>query len=357
MRQITILSLQCARRARCGLIAFVLLCAMVVRAFSATSGAITALAYSPDGKRLAVGGYGQVAVFDTSTWLVISTFRKVEDSVRSLAFSPNSQTLAIGSGLPGQSGRLLLWDTTSASPLRTLPPQHDTIEAVAFSKDGGALLLGANDNKACYASVAASDRAILDEHNGRVQAVAFSPRDNWVFATGGLDKIVKIWEEKTRKVVVNFDQAEGGISGLAFLPDGNQIVGASLDGRLYWWQVYYSERQKGYGGNRVRRVDAHPGGVLAMSQSADGKRLITGGEDRTVIVWDASNGRKIRTFTNPFAPLYAVALSPDGKTAVGAGREGMIQIWDVDAGYLILSMPPPSLPVPPAPKPKPKKKR
>ncbi len=289
-------------------------------------------------------------------WQSAATFSKVEDAVRSLAFHPDSHLLAIGSGQPGESGLVALWDTAGVKPVATVPAQKDTIESLSFRRDGGALLLGANDNKACFNSLTASDRTILDEHNGRVQAVAFSPRDNWVFVTGGLDKIVKVWDEKTRKVVVNFDQAEGGITGLAFLPNGNQFVGSSLDGRLYWWQVYYNERQKSYGGNRVRQQQAHEGGVNSLCISADGKRLATGGEDHAVCVWDAQSGRQLAALKDALQPIYAVALSPDGKIAAGAGREGIVYIWDVEKRVLVQTITPPPLPAPKPPA-KPKGKR
>jgi WD40 repeat protein len=306
--------------------------------------AVTAIAFSPEGTRLAVGTYKQVVLYDTATWMPAATFTKVSDSVRSLAFHPDGKTLAVGSGVPGASGTVQLWDTTGVKPASSVPSQADTIEALAFRMDGGALLLGANDNKACLNSLTTTDRTVLDEHNGRVTAVAFSPRADWVFATGGMDKIVKIWDERSRKVVVNFDQAEAGITGLAFLPGGSQLVGSSLDGRLYWWQVSYSEKRKAFGGNRVRRQQAHEGGVNSLAISADGKRIVTGGADHIVCVWDAQSGRQIAALKEAAQPIYAVTLSPDGKTAAGAGREGIIYVWDVEKKAILQTLTPPALP-------------
>jgi WD40 repeat protein len=314
--------------------------------------AVTALAYSPDGTRLAVGTYGQVVLYDTSTWQPAATFLQIDDAARSLAFSPDAKTLAIGSGQPGTSGRLTLWDSTNTRPPQVLAYQKDTIETVAFRKDGSGLLVGANDNKGrYYNALPAVSGPVLDEHNGRVQAVAFSPRDNFIFATGGMDRIVKVWDEKTGKVVLNFDQSEGGITGLAFLPSGTELLGCSLDGRLYVWRVSH-DPQRGYAGNRARTVDAHPGGVTSMALSADGKRVVTGGMDSKVIVWDPGNGRQIRKFEDSTLPLYAVALSPDGKLAAAAGREGVVRVWSVEGNSLVTTLTPPALPAPPAPTPK-----
>jgi WD40 repeat protein len=307
--------------------------------------AITSLAYSPDGTRLALGTYGQVIVYDANTWEPISVTRQVEDTVRSLAFSPDGQTLAIGCGLPGLDGLPLTWDMNTASRPVAYPKQKDTIEAVAFRRDGKGLLCGANDNKVRYFSaLPALTGPVLDEHNGRVQAVAFSPKPDYIFITGGLDRIVKVWDQKTAHTVVNFDQSEGGVTGLVFINE-SQFVGSSLDGRLYWWGVGYDQKKQTYSGYHFRTVGAHDGGVLSLAISGDGKRLITCGADRAIAIWNTDGG-KIREFKDLAKPMYAVALSPNGKTAVAAGGEGILYVWDVDGNKLINNILPPELPKP-----------
>ncbi len=311
--------------------------------------AVSALAYSPDGKKLAVGTQGQVVVYDTQTWQPVGLTRQVEDAVRSLAFSPDGLTLAIGCGLSGRNGLALTWDMNSADKPRAYPAQKDVIEALAFRKDGKALLCGADDNKVRYfSSFPDANGIVLDEHNGRVQAVAFSPKPDTIFITAGLDRIVKVWDMKTNHTVVNFDQSEGGVTGLAFIND-SQFVGSSLDGKLYWWGVGYDTKKKTYNGYHFRTVGAHDGGVFALSGSADGRRFVTCGMDKSVIIWNPDGGR-VREFKNLAQPMYAVALSPDGKTAAGGGRDGILYVWDVDGNKLLNNLLPPELPKPPAPK-------
>ena len=88
-----------------------------------------------------------------------------------------------------------------------------------------------------------------------------------------------------------------------------------------------------------------------MGRSANGQRLITGGADKIVNIWNADNGGKVREFKDSPQPVYAAALTPDGKTAVAGGREGVVYVWDVEANKLVAGFAPPALPAPPAAKP------
>jgi len=208
-------------------------------------GAITAAVFSPDGKQAAVGTYQRVFLYETVEWKVIGQCDAVEDYARALTFAPDGVTLAIGSGIPGKSGRITLWNTAAKTTVRFYAKQLDTVEAMAFRTDGKGLIIAAKDKKVSYFVNMPSEKHLeLDEHNGRVQAAAFSPKDNFIYVTGASDRIVKVWDEAQRKTVVNFDQSEGSVTGLAFLSNGIQFVGSSMDGRLYWWQVNFSTKRR-----------------------------------------------------------------------------------------------------------------
>ena len=237
----------------------------------------------------------------------------------------------------------------SASKPLAYPTQKDTIEAVAFRKDGkGLAVRRERQQSTLFLRFARSDTApFWTSIMGGCRPSRFPPKPDYIFITGGLDRIVKVWDQKTTHTVVNFDQSEGGMTGLAFINEG-QFVGSSLDGKLYWWGVGYDQKKQTYNGYHFRTVGAHDGGVLSLAIPADGKRLITCGADKAV-----SSGTRtaaIRDFKDLAKPMYAVALSPDGKTAAGGGRDGILYIWDVDGNKLLNNLLPPELPKPPASK-------
>ncbi len=313
--------------------------------------AVYAVAFSADGKKLAVGTNGEALLYDTATWSVTDTCTKVVDAVRCFAFHPDGKHLAIGSGAAGVSGNLYMWDTSDPTHGVNYQPGDDTIESIAFSADGRNMLTAAFDSKARYYAVAFYPYTPqkLEEHNGRVTAVGFSSKPKYIYLTGAMDKMVKIWDYKTNKVVVNFDQATAPITGAAFLSNGEQIVASSMDGNLYWWGVAYNERRRFYSGYGIRAIKVHEDGVTAFGTSSDLKRIITAGADLKVAVRRMDDGGLIREFKGATAPVYGVALSTDGKMAAACGREGVVWVWDVEANKLLTTITPPGLMAPKQP--------
>jgi WD40 repeat protein len=103
-------------------------------------GGVASVAFSPDGRYLAVGTWGgsSVQLIDTSSWQVIRTFEDHTDSVWSVAFSPDGRLLASGS----DDKTIKLWEVATGSLVRTLTGHPNWVRAVAFSPDGRLLASG-----------------------------------------------------------------------------------------------------------------------------------------------------------------------------------------------------------------------
>jgi hypothetical protein len=97
---------------------------------------VTALAFAPGAKTLAVGGYKEVRLLDTATGKVLATLSGHAGEVRAVAFSPDGKWLAAAGGLPARSGEIKVWDAESHELLRTLVGHKDCIYSVAVSPDG-----------------------------------------------------------------------------------------------------------------------------------------------------------------------------------------------------------------------------
>jgi WD40 repeat protein len=88
----------------------------------------------------------------------------------------------------------------------------------------------------------------------------------------------------------------------------------------------------------IRRFDGHQGRVTALSFSPDGLLLLSGGDDKTVRVWDVESGADLRHFEGPTRPVTGVAFSPTGVLAAATSGEisppgaGEMHLWNAAGG-------------------------
>ena len=112
-----------------------------------------------------------------------------------------------------------------------------------------------------------------------------------------------------------------GINSISFTPDGNVLASGSSDKTIRLWQVS--------NGSLLQILTGHSDQVMSVVFSPDGKTLAGGGWDKTIKFWSTNNGSLIKTLTT-IDDISSIAFSPDGGKIVSGSYGFTIQLWQIN---------------------------
>lgn len=245
------------------------------------------------------------------------------DFVMAVAWSPDSRYLASG----GYDGTAIIWEASSGRALRTLAGHTDSVTAVAFGPDGAVMATGSFDGTAKIWEASTGDELMtLSGHTDWVMGVAFHPDSAWL-ATASFDGTAKIWDLRTGREIRCFEGHRGGVNSVAFSPDGRLLATASEDRTAKLWDAY--------SGEEVRTFSGHSDAVRTVAWSPDGSLLATGSNDRTAVVWDAVTRRQVGKFAGHKGWVYGVAFSVEGRYLATGSGDKAVRLWEVETQKMV----------------------
>jgi WD40 repeat protein len=287
-----------------------------------------AVAFSPDGKLLATGSYGQVAIWDLVKVQPVKVLTNVLGAVNDVRFSPDGTLLAVAGGQPAGKGDLRLYQVADWKLLATMRDHDDVIFSVAFHPQENRLASASFDKTVRVWSV--PDGKLLktfDHHSDFVYSVAYSP-DGKQLVSGSKDRSVKIIDADTGKSVFSVSDRDQDVLCVAYSPDGKQVVASGLEPGITVWDPKTGEKSKALAG--------HGASVHELAFSKDGKVLVSAGGDKTVKLWNGTTAPAAKTFAVG-SVVYAVAVRPDGKRIATGSFDGLVRLWD-DNGRLLVTL-------------------
>src|SRR5262249_55011372 len=155
--------------------ALLLLTTLALHAATPSKPQIFSLAYTPDGKQIALGGFHDIRIIDAATQKVEVTLTGHADAVRSIVFSHDGKWLVAGGGLPARKGEIKIWDVAQKSAVRTINGHKDCIYAVAISPDGKTIASASYDKLIKLWDIQTGNEIrTLKDHIDAVYALAYT---------------------------------------------------------------------------------------------------------------------------------------------------------------------------------------
>jgi len=283
------------------------------------TGDIFAIAFSPDGRKLATASTDSTI----RLWDLSKATRSPEvlnahiGQINSLAFSPDGRWLVSA----GWDGHVILWNMTRRSRLaQPIATQTSSLVGLAVSHDGKV-----------WAAVDTSGHLVIDRQGRREQltlgqhsaetfyhSVRFSP-DGQRIAAGGEDGAIRFWDAHTLKPIGEpLHGHDGIVNEIAFRRDG-VLASAGSDGIVALWDT--ARRQ------RPDLLQGHLDDVNAVAFSPDLRLLASASDDHSVLVWNVAQRRRLARLLHD-EPVHTVAFSPDGHYLVTGGDDERIRLWD-----------------------------
>lgn len=291
------------------------------------------VAYRPDGAQLATWSWdGTVKVWGAANGDLLRTL-KHENTVNggNVAYSPDGKRLAIISGKTAT-----VFDVQSGVERFTLPAFTSEAIEVRFSSDGTHLALASNDGWVRICDSATGKQiieftTIPSPNGGQLWQIAFSP-DGQRLASANSDG-VHVWNVATGKKLLSFTGHGAGLraSGVAFSADGKWVASAGNDAAVRVWDATT--------GVELFALTGHTASAFGVAFSPDGQTLATSSVDRTIKLWQLlDKGEPLKeplTLQGNSGAVYRVAFSPDGRQLAAAGRNPVARVYVLPIADLV----------------------
>ena len=317
--------------------------------FRGHKGKVSALAFSPDGKRLASGTHGEIRLWDVALQRELLTFSKQTNKVLALVFLADGKTLAS----VDKDGTLRLWDADTGELRTSFTRLIENPKAVAFSPNGTILAAGnwAGNLQAWETATGREIFSRLTAHIGVVSTLAFTPNGETI-ASGGWDGTFRVWDVATRvlqlsnqvgRATANWELAlstdgyiftGGSPWELVVSVDGSTFAGgipADADATIQVWDAVT-------GNQKTSLVPKHIGGEWVLAISPDGTQLASGGRDGKIFIMETDTGEELVSLTGHTSGINTLVFSPDGTHLASSGRDGKIRLWDTGTGDTLLTL-------------------
>lgn len=300
---------------------------------------ISALAYSPDGKLLAISGYHEVLLRSGDGSNLLGRLLGESPRIESIAFSPDGKFLAVAGSAPARFGEIQVWDITSPTakdPEKAWKVALDSVYGISWSPKGDRLAVGCADKSVRIISVADGKELLkFDNHSDWVFGTIWT-LDGKRLVTGSRDRAMKLIDASSGQFIDDINKLIEPILCIVRHPKEDIVAYAGELGVARTYKISDNQGRTAANNdvNLRKAFERLPGPVHAVAYSADGKLLAVGGAGPEVRIHDASEGNRLATLKGHEGAVFAVAFHPSTNQVVTGGFDGQVRIYETGKGEL-----------------------
>lgn len=291
----------------------------LVKTFIGHSNGGQAVRFSPD-DQLLVSGSNSPSETTLKFWNpegnLLQTVQQTQ-GILDIDFHPNGQALIIAGGR-----NVEIFDLNGKSLGVDFQKHQNQITSICFSPNGQVVAAGDSDGLIKLSNLDGAWLQTLQQPSS-VTCVRFSPINNYLLASAGVDGVIRLWRLNNQLFDVLNGQNKQYFVGVSFSPDTQTLATACSDRSIKLWS-----RE----GTQVKSLNGHENQVWKVRYSSDGKFMASCSSDNTVKIWN-DHGTLLQTLQHD-AVVWDVGFAANSRTLASSGTNETLKLWDVN-GTLI----------------------
>ena len=290
---------------------------------------VSAVAVTADGKTAISGSWDKTLC----VWDLESNIRNINHSRKVTAVCITRDGKKAISGT--DEGRVSVWDLETGALLKAFDGLIEPIFSLTVTVDGKRAISGSSFGYyVCLYNLEAGAGGKLEAGSDRKRLKRFStvwgatdtPDGRWLISWGSnLD----VWDLESKQLLETWECRWGDV--VAFTPDFEKAISRNTDSTVPFGICIWDLKSI----KLMRILDGHRDTITAVAVTADGRKVISGSNDKTVRVWDLESGELLETLEFHKSKVNAVAATPDSKKVISGSKDGTVCVWNLENGKLV----------------------